>query len=455
MKKTSILFAVALVLASSVGSFFAYQDELLAQLPDIAAYSIPGQRSDRVNITANPTTVEMMGSVTLSWQNTNVASCGIWSSMSHWITTNVANPQNGSMKHGPITNCEQIVMSCTPTEGGGELLNHVDVGTTDSACIGTGSMPGGIDLGGALGGGTPEIPAGTGGGNQDGGTTGGGNQDGGVGLPDVGQLPTLPEDDGGTPEIPAGTGGGNQDGGTTGGGNQGGETDNSECGCRTVCVNNECTEECAGDCQNGGGQTGGGVGGQVGGGQMPDLGQLGGQGAGLGAGLGAGTGAQLGNLGGGQGAGLGGLAGNFCGIINQQLQRIQGNFSIPADINQRLRAVCGTQDQGDQNAQAFSLEAGTGQSTHFIWHTGFFTRDGQTWEPVELEGETTSDATANWFVGEANADVPLSDAEAGRLNFLAVYQCDLINNEWKCGCTGSINTCTDHGEYSIQAFRAP
>lgn len=188
---------------------------------------------------------------------------------------------------------------------------------------------------------------------------------------------------------------------------------------------------------------------------MPDMGQLGGQGAGfggigagMGAGLGAGMGAGLGNL-------AGGLGGNFCGIIEQQMQRIQGNFSIPDNINQRLRAVCGTQ-QGQQgaDAQAFSLEAGTGESTHFIWHTGFFTRDGQNWEPVELEGETTSDATADWFVGEARADLPLSTEEAGRINYLAVYQCDMINNEWKCGCTDGIDTCTDQGAYSIQAFQS-
>lgn len=59
----------------------------------------------------------MSDSVTLSWENSNVELCGIWSTIEHWVSTDLPNPLKGSMQYGPIINCTLIELVCLDKDG--------------------------------------------------------------------------------------------------------------------------------------------------------------------------------------------------------------------------------------------------------------------------------------------------------------------------------------------------
>ncbi len=99
---------------------------------------------------------------------------------------------------------------------------------------------------------------------------------------------------------------------------------------------------------------------------------------------------------------------------------------------------------------AIEIVIGTGEDNHFIWHSGYLTKDGKTWEQIKYESDVAT-ANGKWIAGTATTIEAITPEQMTIPNYLVSYTCSLVNNEWKCGCREA-ETCTGSGKWTFQYF---
>jgi hypothetical protein len=86
-------------------------------------------------------------------------------------------------------------------------------------------------------------------------------------------------------------------------------------------------------------------------------------------------------------------------------------------------------DSGD-----YTVELGDGAETTYVYETGYrWDPESESWEALEFES-LDEEKVGDWIPREAFVDVPAEPESMGEPQFIAGYTCQLINDEWKCGC---------------------
>jgi hypothetical protein len=104
--------------------------------------------------------------------------------------------------------------------------------------------------------------------------------------------------------------------------------------------------------------------------------------------------------------------------------------------------------QADCSGSNVDFTFGSGSENEALWHTAYYTSDGQSWQAIEIDGDDWSDT---WIRGSGSASVSLTDEELNQINFVATYRCLYKDAEWKCGCSDA-ESCSVTGEWNIQTF---
>lgn len=117
------------------------------------------------------------------------------------------------------------------------------------------------------------------------------------------------------------------------------------------------------------------------------------------------------------------------------------------DFETTIRVFC--------QEEAANIEIGNGNENHIIWHEALLSGDEEndTWETLPLSGEKTLDGNSSWILGSAHLTKSFSADDLKKRQYVAVYQCDFVQGQWKCGCRDNNDSCLDNGDWSLQAFQ--
>jgi peptidoglycan/xylan/chitin deacetylase (PgdA/CDA1 family) len=112
-------------------------------------------------------------------------------------------------------------------------------------------------------------------------------------------------------------------------------------------------------------------------------------------------------------------------------------------------------DTKETTIKAYCLEndmmaiLGNGDDSHLIWNTAYITKDQRNWRPISISGEHTT-ASGQWITGSASFSESMTPSELSFINYIGVYQCDYVDDEWKCGSRGK--DASSQTLWDIQAF---
>lgn len=110
----------------------------------------------------------------------------------------------------------------------------------------------------------------------------------------------------------------------------------------------------------------------------------------------------------------------------------------------RELVVQGVCDETD-NVQ---LVVGSSLPTQWIFNQAhYFDFDGGGWRPVRLTG---NDQRGQWIIGRATGNFTRTRLQLSNDNFVVAYVCNLVNREWKCGCS---NTACGVSSWQLQAIK--
>ena len=97
----------------------------------------------------------------------------------------------------------------------------------------------------------------------------------------------------------------------------------------------------------------------------------------------------------------------------------------------------------DEESGDFTVEVGDVAAETYVYPTGYqWDAETESWEPIELQS-LYDEYVGDWIVGEAFADIAVGVEDMGTPQFVAAYTCQLVDDEWKCGCTDA--ACLDRG----------
>jgi hypothetical protein len=121
-------------------------------------------------------------------------------------------------------------------------------------------------------------------------------------------------------------------------------------------------------------------------------------------------------------------------------------FGFPWDIwsdtkETTIKAYCSENDM--------MAILGNGDDSHLIWNTAYITKDQRNWRPISISGEHTT-ASGQWITGSASFSESMTPSELSFINYIGVYQCDYVDDEWKCGSRGK--DASSQTLWDIQAF---
>lgn len=128
--------------------------------------------------------------------------------------------------------------------------------------------------------------------------------------------------------------------------------------------------------------------------------------------------------------------------------KVPSRFAFPWDIFSTaqeifIKVMC--------KVDSIEAEVGTGNDNFFVWHQGYITKDGTTWETIELTSEQAT-GNGNWLFGKGKVVTPIATAKLMEPNYLATYTCAFVENSWKCGCREKAS-CNDAGKWNFQSFQ--
>lgn len=95
----------------------------------------------------------------------------------------------------------------------------------------------------------------------------------------------------------------------------------------------------------------------------------------------------------------------------------------------------------DVESGDYTVELGDGKETTFVYETGYrWDPEDGSWAAIEFQS-LDEEKVGDWIPRKAFADVPAEPESMGEPQFIAGYTCQLIDDEWKCGCQDE--TCED------------